>query len=104
MSMIYNDPTDPMGYNEPDHFAFEDIDKPTEFESYRSMHNIRKNRPAGNSCPRCFSKRIKVEPPHIICNTCKLTEPLMDFPMSRTFSALEQPHQLELLKVILAKL
>ena len=58
----------------------------SDYAYYRYVHNITKTRPAeGNSCPRCYSKRVKIGYPYIHCSTCKLTEPLIDFPASVSY-------------------
>ena len=57
-----------------------------EHQWYRTLYNITKERPAeGNSCPRCYSKRVKISYPYIRCHTCKLTEPLIDYTASALF-------------------
>ena len=73
---------DPYGFEEPDPPIF--FDEWTQHEVWRMEHKHHRD-PGGviPRCPRCFSTRVKIAPPYILCKGgCRYSEFLIDFPVN----------------------
>jgi len=75
---------DPNGFEEADRFDDVEIIEWSQHEAWRLNHKHRKD-PGGVilRCPRCFSTKVEIEPPYILCKGgCRYSEMLIDYPVN----------------------
>lgn len=77
---------DPLGLDDLDTYDFIDYVIYPEFFFWREDHRAYPEpKPTVTCCPRCFSQKVNIGYPYIICDSCGYNEPLVDFPSSSYF-------------------